>query len=298
MGAATRFLALTATAALSLASLAGCTTSTSNGGSVGSPSCLPYHSPLAVGPGPSPWGLRMVALQPIFAGAHVTLDGVSPPAQNANMHGGWNTAKYVRFYVVADLADVMPYGQSPNTQSCISRHGFFWGQETVRDGNFTWAGTVPSRVTSGHSWYVVAVGDNGFYATLNLADGDPNDLSMYRLSKPYSLVVWPGTEAKPSGTPDSLEIGKLFHLIGRGLSPTGPLLVRLEVQAPGGFDSDADLGVVHVRAGRLDGTLTLPRSLKVLGVGRRTLSPAWSYQLSLWSTNGKLIYYSLPVVLH
>ncbi len=299
MSGATRFLALTATVALSLVSLAGCTTSTSNGGSVRSPSCLPYHSPLAQGPGPSPWGLRMVALQPIFAGEHVRIDGISPSAQNANLHGGWNSAKYVDFYVLGDLADVMPYGRSPNAKSCISRHGLFWGRTTVRDGNFTWTGTVPKRVTSGHSWYVIAVGDDGFYATLNLADGDLNDQSMYRLSKRYSLVVWPGTEAKAASiaTPNLLRIGRLFHVVGNGLSPNGPFLVRLEIQSTE-FEADADLGVVHVQAGRLDGTLMLPRAVKVLGVGRRTLNPAWSYRLSLWSTDGKMIYYSLPLALH
>lgn len=61
------------------------------------------------------------------------------------------------------------------------------------------------------------------------------------------------------------------------------------------FDSDANLAVVRVEAGHLDDTLELPRVLNVVGVGRRTLIPSWSYELSLWSTNGRVAFYSLPV---
>jgi len=297
---ATKLLALIATIALALVSLAGCSATASTSRPVGSPACLPYRSPLDVG-GPPGWSLRMTGLQPIFPGEHVVLHSWGPPSQVSNSPAGWVGAQTVRFYLMADLKNVFWWDQSRSAESCISRHGFFWGRAGVQEGDFSWTGTVPKSVTEGHVWYVVVVGDNGYYAVLNLADGTSNDVSMDRLAKPYQLTVWPGSGIASSsaagGTLNLLDIGDLFHLRGDGLLPTGSFLIRLEIQAPT-FDSDANLGLVRAKAGYLDDTLLLPRVLNVEGVGRRTLSPTWSYQLSLWSTNGRMVYYSLPVTLH
>lgn len=293
MAAVTRLLACIATVGLSMA-LTGCGATGGTSKPVGSPACLPYRNPLAVGGIPG-WSLRLTGLQPIYPGERVALhsQGISSASS-----GGWASARTIRFYLMADQKNVSWWDQSRSAASCIARHGSLWGQVAVQDGHFAWTGTVPRSVTEGHVWYVVAVADNGYYAVLNLADGTSSDVSMYRLAKPYQLTVWPGSGlpagSAADGAPNSLDLGEPFRLHGVGLSPSGPFLVRLDIRAPA-FDSDANLGTVRAKAGHLDDTLELPRVLNVEVVGRRTLSPSWSYKLSLWSTNGRMVYYSLPV---
>ncbi len=293
MALVTRLLACLATVCLSMV-LTGCGTTSGTSRPVGSPACLPYRNPLAVGGIPG-WSLRLTGLQPIYPGERVALhsQGISSASPR-----GWASARTVRFYLMTDLKNVSWWDESRRAASCIARHGSLWGQMAVQDGHFAWTGTVPGSVTEGHVWYVVAVADNGYYAVLTLADGTSSDISTYRLAKPYQLTVWPGSRlpagSAAGGAPNSLDPGEPFRLHGVGLSPSGSFLVRLDIRAPR-FDSDANLGTVRAKAGHLDDTVDLPRVLNVEGVGRRTLSPNWSYTLSLWSTNGRMVYYSLPV---
>ena len=261
---------------------------------VASPSCMPYRSSLAQGP-VALWGIGLKGLQPIFPGERLTIMSYGPTS--AIPKGGWSSAKSVEFYVVADLKNVMWFGEQKDVRACLSRHGVLWGRTDVKNGTFQFTGSVPERVTEGHTWYVVAVGENGFYYALDLADGTPPDQSMYRLAKPYTLAALPaGALGTPGSAEDVLEPGQLFQLRGKGLRQNGALLVRLGIRSPT-FDSDATIGTVRVEGGELHATLELPREPEVLGVGRRSLSPSWSYDLTLWSTNGKMVYYSLPVTL-
>ena len=290
---AMRLLRFLAMVGLSLM-LTGCGATGGTSKPLGSPACLPYRNPLAVGGIPG-WSLRLIGLQPVYPGGRVALHSQGIPSASP---GGWASARTVRFYLMADLKNVSWWDQSRSAAACIARHGSLWGQVAVHDGHFAWTGTVPRRVTEGHLWYVVAVADNGYYAVLNLADGTSSDVSMDRLAKPYQLTVWPGSglpvRSVSDGAPNSLDPGEPFRLHGVGLSPSGSFLVRLDIRAPK-FDSDANLGTVRAKAGHLDDTVDLPRVLNVEGVGRRTLSPRWSYELSLRSTNGRMVYYSLPV---
>lgn len=279
--------------------LAGCQAHATSPGApqgqpAGSPACLPYRSSLAQGP-VSIWGLRLEALQPVFPGEALTLVSSGPRTAPLNGEGGWSGAKRASFYIVADMKNVMWFGTSAGARACLSRHGVLFGRTDVTNGSFRFTARLPKSVTEGHDWYVVAVGDNGFYYVEYLANGKPGDQSMYRLAEPYTLTAWPGAaQSAPGGAKDVLEPGKPFQLRGKGIRPNGALLVRLDIRSPR-FDSLATIGTIRVRGGELRATVELPKEPEIEGIGRRSLSPSWSYDLSLWSTNGKVVYYSLPV---
>lgn len=235
------------------------------------PSCLPYHPPMAQGPGPAFYTMTVQGAEPLIPGAPMRVVGENWP-------GG---AQRVKLLLLSNVMNAMWYGRAPWLIDCLGDQAGLLGEAGISDGHWQWEGALP--LTNSDAAALLAVAEDGtfFLYLLPLAE-HPG------LAKPYSLAIEqvpsdPGTQATID-QPGPVAVWPLllerpFTLSAQDLAaPDGPVQIHLNYSDETGSDW-VDLGTGVIQDGRLTSEpLTIPATLQFMGRQHPAKVPG-TYQL-------------------
>lgn len=236
------------------------------------PSCFPYHSAMANGPGPSVYGFAVQGAQPLYYNAPIRVVGERWPKSSSQ----------VKLLLLPKVVDALWYGTQPGLLQCLGDRAQVLGEVSLKDGQWQWDGKLPAK--AGESPVLVAIDQDGTYYlesvqlygapavtkefSLSLLDdyllADPDGGAQLYPEEP--VAVWP------------LLLDHPFRMAGADLpTPDGPILIHLNYADETGADWVL-IGTGEVQGGRLTTEpLTIPAVLEFIG-GKHATQPG-TYQL-------------------